>query len=132
MPARGNAEIIFPELAVRMTENKAGLLVNITNDAWFGKSSAPYQHFSMAVFRAVEDRRSIVRAANIGISGCSDPAGRVLEHSPLFQEAAMACPVPLIKGHHSFYNRHPHLLVLCCFLVVGICIIVRIKLKAKS
>ncbi len=125
-------EIIFPELAARMTANNAGLLVNITNDAWFGKSSAPYQHFSMAVFRAVENRRSIVRAANTGISGFIDPAGRVLEQSLLFQEAAMACPVPLINGHHSFYNRHPHLLVLCCFLVVGICIIMRIKLKAES
>ena len=67
-------EIIFPELAARMTANNAGLLVNITNDAWFGRSSAPYQHFSMAVFRAVENRRALIRAANTGISGFIDPA----------------------------------------------------------
>jgi len=70
-------EIIFPSLARSVVGNGADFLVTITNDAWFGFTSAPYQHFSMAVFRAVENRRTVVRAANTGISGFIDPAGRV-------------------------------------------------------
>jgi len=119
-------EIIFPELAAETVANHAGLLVNITNDAWFGKTSAPYQHLSMAIFRAVENRRSLVRAANTGISGFIDPAGRVLRRSGLFTEAAMTCPVPVIKDHFTFYNRHGNLLVLCCFLISGISIIIKL------
>ncbi|MBW1754161.1 MAG: apolipoprotein N-acyltransferase, partial [Deltaproteobacteria bacterium] len=57
-------EIIFPKLSRLMAQNNAALLVNITNDAWYGRSSAPYQHFSMAIFRAVENRRALIRAAN--------------------------------------------------------------------
>ena len=72
-------EIIFPGLSRAMVKNGASILVNITNDAWFGKTSGPYQHFSMSVFRAVESRRSLIRAANTGISGFIDPSGKVVE-----------------------------------------------------
>lgn len=118
-------EIIFPELAAGMVANGAGVLVNITNDAWFGKTSAPYQHFSKAVFRAVENRRSLVRAANTGISGFIDPTGRVISRSGLFTEAAMTSEIAVIKDHLSFYTRHGNLGVLCCFLVLGASIIVK-------
>jgi apolipoprotein N-acyltransferase len=69
-------EGIFPELSRAMAKNGANILINITNDAWYGKTSAPFQHFSMAVFRAVENRRALVRTANTGISGFIDPAGQ--------------------------------------------------------
>ena len=59
-------ELIFPYLSREAARNRADLLVNITNDAWYGRTSAPFQHFSMAVFRAVENRRSLARAANTG------------------------------------------------------------------
>jgi apolipoprotein N-acyltransferase len=78
-------ESIFPELARHWVENGANLLVNITNDAWYGRSSAPWQHFSMAVLRAVETRRSLARAANTGVSGFVDPLGRTSGLLPLFQ-----------------------------------------------
>lgn len=119
-------EIIFPELASEIVANNAGLLINITNDAWFGKTSAPYQHFSMAVFRAVENRRSLIRAANTGISGFIDPAGRVLKQSALFEEDAMTCSVPVIKNQTTFYNRHGNLLVLGCFIVLAIIIMIKL------
>ena len=119
-------EVIFPELASEMVANNAGLLVNITNDAWFGNTSAPYQHFSMAVFRAVENRRALIRAANTGISGFINPAGRVLARSELFEEAAMTCSVPVIKNQTTIYTRYGNLLVLCCFIVLAFIIIIKL------
>lgn len=77
-------EGILPE-AARMYKNAAAeLLVNITNDAWFGTTSAPYQHLSMAVFRAIETRLYLVRAANTGISAIVDPTGKIVAQTEIF------------------------------------------------
>ncbi len=89
-------EVIFPELARAMVRNGADLLVNITNDAWFGRTSAAYQHFSMAVLRAVENRRTLARAANTGISGFIAPTGRIIEKTPLFETTTATARVPLL------------------------------------
>ncbi|MGD9216323.1 MAG: apolipoprotein N-acyltransferase, partial [Desulfobacteraceae bacterium] len=97
-------ESIFPGLARAMVQNGAHLLVNITNDAWFGRTSAAFQHFSMAVFRAVENRRYLARAANTGISGFIDPCGRIVSPTALFQEAVVSQKVSLLK-EPSFYSR---------------------------
>jgi apolipoprotein N-acyltransferase len=98
-------EIIFPELARAMALNGAQVLVNMTNDAWFGHSSAPHQHLSMAVFRAVETRRALARAANTGISAFIDPSGRILEQTPLYEEAARIRSLPLMTNA-TFYTRY--------------------------
>jgi len=97
-------ESIFPELARATVRNGADLLVNITNDAWFGRTSAAFQHFSMAVFRAVENRRCLARAANTGISGFIDANGRILHATGLFTEAVDARPLALLKNR-SYYSR---------------------------
>ena len=97
-------ESIFPELARAMVRNGSNLLVNITNDAWFGHTSAAFQHFSMAVFRAVENRRCLARAANTGISGFIDANGRILETTDLFKDAAATRSTPLLKVQ-SLYTR---------------------------
>jgi apolipoprotein N-acyltransferase len=97
-------EIIFPDLSRAAAANGAGLLVNVTNDAWYGRSSAPYQHFSMAVFRAVENKRALVRSANTGISGFIDPVGRVGGATPLFVDAAAAQSVPVLT-EKTVYTR---------------------------
>ena len=76
-------ELIFPDLVRRFTKAGADFLVTITNDGWYGRSSAPYQHFAQAVFRAVENRRFVLRAATTGISGVVDPYGRILVQSEL-------------------------------------------------
>jgi len=75
-------EAIFPEL-VRRLARSAAFMVNITNDAWFGRTAAPRQHLAMAVFRAPENRLWLVRAANTGISALVDPSGRVTASTPL-------------------------------------------------
>ncbi|MDR3631883.1 MAG: apolipoprotein N-acyltransferase [Desulfocapsaceae bacterium] len=77
-------ESIFPDIAEKWAKVGANVLFNLTNDAWYGKSSAPQQSFAMTVFRAVENRRSVVRAANTGISGFIDPLGRVRKRSEIF------------------------------------------------
>jgi len=82
-------EIIFPDLVRRFVLEGSELLTTITNDAWFGKTSAPYQHFEQASVRAVEEGRYLVRSANTGISGVVDPYGRVVQRSEIFQPAVV-------------------------------------------
>jgi apolipoprotein N-acyltransferase len=106
-------EIIFPGLSRSMAQNNADLLVNITNDAWYGRSSAPYQHFSMAIFRAVENRRSLIRSANTGISGFVDPAGRIVAATKLFEDAFITRKMPLLQTT-TIYTRIGDLFALFC------------------
>lgn len=82
-------EAIFPEFVRRFTADGAQVLVNVTNDAWFGPTAAPYQHFQNCLMRAVENRRWVVRVANSGISAIIDPLGRVTETLPLFQQGTL-------------------------------------------
>ncbi len=110
-------EGIFPDLARAMTKNQADLLINITNDAWFGKTSAPYQHLSMTVFRAVENKRCLVRSANTGISGFIDPVGRCTAATPLFEDAVLTRTVPLLKIR-TIYSQVGDVFALACLVGV--------------
>ncbi len=115
-------EGILPH-AARIYKNKsADLLVNITNDAWFGPTSAPYQHFSMALFRAVETRLYMIRAANTGISGIVDPTGRIVSQTHIFEADALRGNVKFIKIE-TFYARHGDIFVVICFIICVIFII---------
>jgi apolipoprotein N-acyltransferase len=102
-------EAIYPDLVRRFTSEGAGLLVQLTNDAWFGKSAAPYQHFVMATVRAIENRRYLVRAANTGISAIVDPYGRVLAETELFRAEVLTGKVSF-RSDLTFYARHGDLL----------------------
>lgn len=90
-------EVVYPWITRQFAVRGAELLTTITNDAWFGRSSAPYQHFEQASVRAVEQGRFLIRAANTGISGVVDPYGRTLQASALFEEAALTADVRLIR-----------------------------------
>ena len=96
-------ESIFPELARKAVKNGATLLTIITNDAWFGTSAAPYQHFDQGILRAVENRRAVLRAANTGISGIIMPDGRVTKRLDLFVSGVLTGSVPLIR-EKTFYT----------------------------
>ena len=98
-------EVIFPDLVRRFTKAGAAFLVTITNDGWYGKSSAPYQHFAHAVFRAVENRRFLLRAATTGISGIIDPYGRVLDQSEIGVQTLLTGTVTP-ERRLTFYARH--------------------------
>jgi apolipoprotein N-acyltransferase len=106
-------EIIFPALSRVMVQNGAALLITITNDAWYGTTAGPYQHFSLAVLRAVENRRALVRAANTGISGFIDPAGRLLDLTPLMEEAAVVRALPLMDTG-AVYTRFGDIFAALC------------------
>ena len=91
-------EVVYPDLVRRFVGGGSELLTTITNDAWFGRTSAPYQHFAQAAMRAIEDGRYLVRAANTGISGIVDPYGRVLAQSDIFQPAVIVGRARFLNG----------------------------------
>jgi apolipoprotein N-acyltransferase len=91
-------EIIYPELVRQFVAEGSELLTTITNDSWFGRSSAPYQHFEQASLRAVEEGRYLVRSANTGVSGIVDPYGHVLQRTAIFQPALVVDDVRLLKA----------------------------------
>jgi len=82
-------EGIFPDISRETVRRGANLLVNLTNDAWYDRSSAPYQHLAFYIFRAVETERYVVRCANTGISAIIDPKGRIIRRSRLFTEEVL-------------------------------------------
>jgi apolipoprotein N-acyltransferase len=106
-------EIIFPDLCRRFVKNGADFLVTITNDAWFGRTSAPSQHFSIATFRAVENRVFIARAANTGISGLIDPKGKILKQGEIFTEEAINGTIRLNKSK-TFYTLYGDVFAWIC------------------
>lgn len=109
-------EAILGQAARAYKRRDADLLVTISNDAWFGKTSAPYQHFSMMVLRAVETRLYLIRAANTGISGIVDAAGRILNATAIFKEDALNGEIRFIRMT-TFYAKHGDVLVVVCFLM---------------
>lgn len=112
-------EVIFPSLTRELVLNGADLMVTITNDAWFGRSAAPYQHFSMTVLRAVENRVAYARAANTGVSGFIAPDGRIQSATPIFTEQTVAGQVSS-SASGTFYTRYGDLFAYLCAIIAGI------------
>jgi apolipoprotein N-acyltransferase len=97
-------EGIFPELVRELVRGGARLVVNMTNDAWFGRTSGPWQHLAMYPFRAVEHRVAIVRAANTGVSAFIAPTGRIVHSAALYERTTLAERVPL-RARDTVYAR---------------------------
>jgi len=98
-------EDILPEFtnsAVRHADPE--LLVNMTNDAWFGDTSEPWEHLALAQFRAIEHRRYLVRGTNSGVSAVVDPVGRVVVHSGTFRQDTVSSPIHWMRGR-TVYER---------------------------
>jgi apolipoprotein N-acyltransferase len=98
-------ESIFPGLVRQFVLRGSELLVVVTNDGWFGVSSAPYQHLRMGVVRAVENRRYELRNANTGISAIIDPYGRIESSTPIGQRMVLDGTV-FYRSDLTFYTRH--------------------------
>ncbi|MGC8605415.1 MAG: apolipoprotein N-acyltransferase, partial [Desulfomonilaceae bacterium] len=110
-------EAIFPDLARTAVKSGAKVLVNITNDGWFGNSAAPYQHLAMTGFRAVENRVWLFRAANTGISAVYDPAGRLVASLPVMKRGTLVYKIPKLPEAGSFYTRHGDIFA---WLIIGL------------
>lgn len=124
-------EAIFPALARRFAARGAELLINVTNDAWYGTTSAPHQHLAMAAFRAVENRRYMVRAANTGITAVVDPRGRILDPTPLFERTLLVRDVPFIV-EKSFYTRHGDLFAQACLAAALALLAATVRRRVQS
>ncbi len=119
-------EIIFPDLTAEIVGKNAELIVNISNDAWFGNTSGPYQHLNQAILRAIETKRYILRATNSGVSAVISPKGEIIDKIGLNKEGSIyAESVYLIDQKTFFVLYHNHIksfcfiiwivLLICCF-----------------
>ena len=124
-------ESIFPELGREQVAAGARLLLNITNDSWFGRTSAPYQHLAHLALRCVENRVSAARSARTGISCFVDPTGRIFGRSGLFETYSGAARLPLLGGG-SFYTRVGHYFDWLILLLAGIIVLAGMVIKRRT
>lgn len=111
-------ESVFPLLAGNAVQAGANLLAVQTNDAWFGNTAGPYQHFAFSVFRAVECRRTVVRSANTGISAVILPTGAVAAKTDLGTRTSLHHPAPLLTEKTLYVRSRDSFASLCLIVVV--------------
>ncbi len=112
-------EAVFPDLSRAFVRGGAELLVNVTNDGWYGRTSAPHQHLAMARMRSIETGRTLVRAANTGITAIVDPRGRLVARTALFDETALVGEAAFADGR-TLYVRTGDALALACLLAAAL------------
>ena len=115
-------EVVYPNLIRQFVVRGSEMLTTITNDAWFGKTSAPYQHFAQASMRAIEEGRYLVRSANTGISGIVDPYGRVVAQTTIFEPAVLVGDARFLRPS-TFYARHGDVLPYASAVVTAIAVV---------
>ena len=124
-------EDVFPELSRRFVKKDVDFLVNITNDAWFKKTSAPYQHLQASVFRAIENRVFLMRSANTGVSAFIAPSGRIISQvsdnygKNIFIDGYDTEEIVIPERKLSFYTRYGDIFIIFCVGTVLILIIKR-------
>lgn len=111
-------EIIFPGKVVNRNEPRPDWIINVTNDAWYGNSSGPYQHFTKARFRAIEEGIPVIRSANTGISGMIGPAGNILYKEKLSTRNHVDIHPPRKTETKTIYGQFPSVLFLLTLIVV--------------
>jgi apolipoprotein N-acyltransferase len=109
-------ESVFPQEIRRFAEHGAEVLVNISNDGWFGDSGAPWQHLNMARMRAVENHRWLLRCTNTGLTSAIDPLGRVVAVAPRNQRVALDAPYGLVS-EMTFYTRYGDWFPILCAII---------------
>lgn len=115
-------EAIFPGLVRKFVRDGSRLLVNITNDRWYGRSSAPFQHFNIARWRAIENRRFFLRSANSGISAVIEPSGRIQTATGILRRAVCRGRFAFVE-QQTFYTRYGDAFVFLCAIIVFGCVI---------
>ncbi len=124
-------EAIFPQLLRRLVAAGAQVLVNISNDAWYGDSSAAFQHLEMARLRAIENRRFLLRATNDGITAIIDPYGRVVDQIPRHRALALAGHFDYLK-RLTFYTRYGDVFAWVCVAVAAGMVAARVAERRKQ
>lgn len=116
-------EVIFPELARQYVRSGARVLVAITNDAWFGRSSAPYQHLSISIFRAIETRTPLIRAANTGITAIVDQNGHISTMTGIFVEGYRTGEIEPGSGESIYLTIGDAPAWICLLLTAGVALL---------
>jgi apolipoprotein N-acyltransferase len=111
-------ESIFPQIVRRLVKNGAGVLVNISDDGWFGNSAAGSQHLEMARLRAIENGRYLLRATNDGVTAIIDPRGEILARLPRYQTGVLPGSFSFIRSQ-TFYTAHGDIFAWLCVLVAS-------------
>jgi apolipoprotein N-acyltransferase len=124
-------EVVYPDLVRQFVAGGSELLTTITNDAWFGETSAPDQHFEHAAMRAIEEGRYLVRSANTGISGIVDPYGRVLEQTPIFQPAILIGEARFLRAS-TVYARHGDVLAYSSLVATLVLLVMAVPLGRRA
>ena len=124
-------ESIFPGEVRQFTANGAQVLINISNDGWYGDTSAPFQHLEMARMRAIENHRWVLLATNNGVTASIDPFGRLVKKLPRNQRMAMLAPFsPQIET--TFYARNGDVFAWFCVVISVVAIFVRTRIAART
>jgi apolipoprotein N-acyltransferase len=123
-------EVVYTDLIRQSVAAGSHLLTTITNDAWFGRTSAPYQHFAQARMRAIENGRYLVRAANTGVSGIVDPYGRVLVQSGIFEPAVLVGEARLLSSG-TIYTRVGDVFAYASAAATGLLLVLVARLRRR-
>lgn len=113
-------ESIFPSITRKFVKDGASVIAVITNDAWFGYSSGPFQHFSVSAIRAVETRRFVLRSANTGISGAFSPTGKLLAKTELLERTSFLVKIKPIEMETIYLRYGDMFSILCVLATVGL------------
>ena len=124
-------ESIYPIFTSVFVKKGAEFIVVVTNDSWYGDTSGPYQHKEMSVIRAVENKRSVVRAANGGISCLIDPLGKTIKETKMYTKTTLVVDVPL-NSELTFYTKHPWLIPVFASAISILIILISLFIKTKQ
>lgn len=124
-------ESIYPIFTSIFVNKGAELIAVVTNDSWYGDTSGPYQHKEMSVIRAVENKRSVVRAANGGISCLIDPLGRTIAETSMYTRDYLVVDVQL-NNELTFYTKNPWLLPMSASVISIIVLLLSLVVKIKG
>jgi apolipoprotein N-acyltransferase len=124
-------ESIYPIFTSQFVERGAEFISVVTNDSWYGDTSGPYQHKEISVIRAVENKRSVVRAANGGISCLIDPLGRTISETSMYTKDYLVVDVPL-NSELTFYTESPWLIPMSASVISILIVLLSIFSKVKQ
>lgn len=121
-------EGLFPDFTTELANKEVELIINLTNDSWYGDSSQPHQHLNMTLARAIEHRTPLLRATNTGISTVILPDGELLQRSPIYKEWYKIYDIPIRKPQATFFQKFPWLnTVFLILLMIGLCTLTILK-----